>query len=177
MSTTKRKYIYTIGHSTHSLKEFLAMLTSVGVEVVADVRSLPGSRKFPQYNQDALADSLRKHTIEYTYFEDLGGRRKTTPDSKNKVWRNESFRGYADYMETDSFKAELKKLEEVASSKKVAVMCAEAVWWRCHRSMIADILKAESWEILHIMGKNKTTEHPYTQPAKVTKGKLTYEED
>lgn len=177
MSTSKQRTIYTIGHSTHSLEEFLNMLQSVGVEVVADVRSMPGSRKFPQYNQDALADSLRKHKIEYKYFEDLGGRRKTTPDSKNTVWRNESFRGYADYMETDAFKEGLKELEKVASSKKVAIMCAEAVWWRCHRSMIADILKAESWEVLHIMGENKTTEHPYTQPAKVTNGKLTYKED
>ncbi|HLS29950.1 MAG TPA: DUF488 domain-containing protein [Flavobacteriaceae bacterium] len=169
--------IWTIGHSTRTFDEFIVMLKSFSIKTLVDVRSMPGSNKFPQYNQDVLQKSLKDNQIDYKYFEDLGGRRKPNPNSKNTIWRNKSFRAYADYMETEEFNDALEKLEKLASKTPVAIMCAEAVWWRCHRSMIADALKAKGWKVTHIMNKNKATEHPYTQPAQVTDGQLKYGEE
>jgi uncharacterized protein (DUF488 family) len=166
--------LWTIGHSTREFEEFLELLQSQNIQILVDVRHFPGSRKFPQYNKDQLINSLPKENIEYIHLVDLGGRRKVQPDSKNTVWRNASFQGYADYMETAPFKNALKKLKEIASEKRTAIMCSEAVWWRCHRSMIADILKAEGWTVLHIMAENNAPEHPFTAPAKVVDGKLDY---
>ncbi len=177
MTKESAKTIYTIGHSTHSLEEFLAMLKASKIELLVDVRSFPGSRKFPHFKKEALAESLPQENIAYKHIKDLGGRRTPRPESKNAVWRNKSFRGYADYMETDAFKESLNTLKKLAKSKHVAIMCAEAVWWRCHRSMIADALKAEGWEVLHIMAENKQTEHPYTRPAKIVDGELVYKAD
>ncbi len=174
LSSGSQKEIWTIGHSTHSIEEFLEWLAAFSIVRLADVRSLPGSAAFPQFNQDRLRESLEKNGIEYSYFKDLGGRRKYKADSKNTIWRNKSFRAYADYMETIDFKAGLKELKELAGQERTAVMCAEAVWWRCHRSMIADALKAEGWEVRHIMGAGKATEHPYTKPAKIKNGRLYY---
>lgn len=174
MSVEAANIIWTIGHSTHPIEEFLGWLSSFTITDLADVRSLPGSNKFPQFNQEQLAKTLKENGITYHYFKNLGGRRKYNADSKNTIWRNKSFRAYADYMETPEFKEALTELKELASSKRTAVMCAEAVWWRCHRSMIADALKAKGWEVEHIMGEGKTTEHPYTQPAKIKKGQLYY---
>jgi uncharacterized protein (DUF488 family) len=171
------KEIWTIGHSTHPLKEFVEMLQSAAIEVVVDIRSLPGSNKFPQFNKEALEKSLSENGIEYLHLENLGGRRKTKPDSKNMIWRNKSFRGYADYMETAQFKEGLKKLQSLALEKHTAMMCSEAVWWRCHRSMVSDELKAQDWKVWHIMGVDKVTEHPYTQPAKIVNGELSYHTD
>ncbi|AFL82467.1 hypothetical protein Aeqsu_3029 [Aequorivita sublithincola DSM 14238] len=168
------KTIWTIGHSTRSLEEFLILLNSFNIKTLVDVRHYPGSRKFPQFNKDSLEVSLPEYGIEYTHLVNLGGRRKPIPNSKNDAWRLDSFKGYADYMETETFQKSLKILEEIASEKNTAIMCAEAVWWSCHRSMISDILKVEGWTVLHIMGENKATEHPYTAPAKVVDGKLNY---
>lgn len=168
------KTLWTIGHSTREFDRFLELLQSNGIETLADVRHYPGSRKFPQYNKDQLENSLPKKNIEYIHLVDLGGRRKVQPNSKNDAWRNASFQGYADYMETVPFKNALEKLKEIASEKRTAIMCSEAVWWRCHRSMIADILKAEGWTVLHIMAENNVPEHPFTSPAKVVDGKLDY---
>lgn len=112
--------------------------------------------------------------IAYCYIKDLGGRRKYHKDSKNTIWRNKSFRAYADYMETKSFDEGLKVLKSLAKEKRTAIMCAEAVWWRCHRSMIADALKAEGWSVRHIMGVDKAMEHPYTKPAKIKNGQVFY---
>lgn len=171
-----KKQIWTIGHSTHTENEFLEMINSFEIKNLVDVRSLPGSRKFPQFNKENLEIIMPENRISYFHFTDLSGRRKVVPNSKNTTWRNPSFQGYADYMQTDDFKKGLQKLEKLALEKRTAFFCSEAVWWRCHRSMISDALKAESWEVCHIMAKNKCTDHPYTQPAKIIHGKLTYQE-
>lgn len=166
--------IWTIGHSTHPLKEFVAMLKSFQIEVVADIRSFPGSRRYPYFNKEALTVSLPENNIEYTHLKALGGRRKTLPNSHNTGWRLDAFRGYADYMETDDFKKAVQELELLADTKRVAFMCAEAVWWRCHRSMVSDYLKHAGWTVEHIMGIEKGEEHPYTSPARIVENKLVY---
>jgi len=173
----KEKIIYTIGHSTHTLEEFVALLKSFNIEFLADIRSFPGSRKFPHFNKENLPASLAENNIEYIHLRNLGGRRKVNPESCNTGWRVAAFRGYADYMETESFKKAIQELEQIASAKRVAYMCAEAVWWRCHRSLVSDYLKNEGWTVLHIMGVGKSTEHPYTAPAKIIDGKLDYSKD
>lgn len=171
------KIIWTIGHSTHDLEEFIAMLQSCNIEVVADIRSLPGSRKFPQFDKEALEISLPAHGIQYLHLPNLGGRRKVKPDSKNTSWRHPAFRGYADFMETEQFREAIAQLEILASEQHISLMCAEAVWWRCHRSMVADQLKVNGWTVNHIMGVGKVTEHSYTQPAHIVNGKLNYLSD
>ncbi len=171
-----RKIIYTIGHSTHTITHFIELLNSVGIKMLVDIRSLPGSNKFPQFNQDNLIASLKENGIDYKYLTDFGGRRKVKKDSKNTRWRNDSFRGYADYMETNSFKNAIAELEKIALQQPTAFMCAEAVWWRCHRSMVSDFLKAKGWTVLHIMNTHKTEEHPYTSPARIVDGVVCYTE-
>lgn len=166
--------IYTIGHSTHTIEKFIAMLTSFGIELLADIRTFPMSRRFPHFNSDRLNASLKEAGIAYEHFPDLGGRRKPLPDSPNKVWRVEGFRGYADYMATPAFEAAAQRLESVARSTTVCYMCSEAVWWSCHRSMLSDYYKSRGWTVLHIMGEHKSEEHPYTKPARIVDGKLTY---
>lgn len=166
--------IWTIGHSTRTLEEFLALLRSQEIEAIADVRRFPGSRKYPQFNADSLKDSLLEHAIEYEWFQELGGRRKPDPNSPNTVWRNPSFRAYADYMDTQEFSAGLERLTALADKKRTAIMCSEAVWWRCHRSLISDVLKVEGTEVLHILELGKAVEHPYTSAAQVVNGHLTY---
>lgn len=168
------KTIWTIGHSTRSIEEFIKLLNSFKIETLVDVRHFPGSRKFPKYNKESLTVSLPENKIEYKHLVDLGGRRKPEPNSKNDAWRLDSFKGYADYMQTEQFQHSLSILKEIASEKRTAIMCAEAVWWSCHRSLIADILKVEGWKVMHIMSENSATEHPYTQPAKIVDGKLDY---
>jgi len=167
--------IWTIGHSTRSLEEFILMLQSCNIQVVADIRSFPGSRKFPHFNKEVLAETLPGKEIQYVHIKDLGGRRKANPNSKNTGWRHIAFRSYADYMETETSRRVLKNLEKIASEKRTAFMCSEAVWWRCHRSMVADFLKLHGWKVLHIMGIDKITEHAYTAPARVLNGELNYE--
>ncbi len=166
--------IWTIGHSTRNLAEFLELLAVNNIEAVADVRSYPGSRKFPHFNARGLAASLSANGIEYVPFKQLGGRRKTRPDSPNTVWRHAAFRGYADYMETVEFADGIESLLELARLKRTAVMCAEAVWWRCHRSMISDHLKAAGVTVEHIMDGEKNAIHPYTSAARIESGKLVY---
>jgi uncharacterized protein (DUF488 family) len=167
--------IWTIGHSTRDFDEFVGLLRENDVRLIADVRSFPGSRKYPQFNKDILETSLPQHGIDYTHLKLLGGRRRAKPDSKNTAWRNESFRGYADYMETDEFKKAIDELMDLAEDQRTAIMCSEAVWWRCHRSMISDHLKAHDITVLHIMDEGKVVEHPYTAAASVIDGKLSYE--
>lgn len=174
MKTNQSKTVWTIGHSTHSLDELVAMLHSFNIETVVDIRSYPGSRKFPQFNKEALEVSLPENNIEYLHLKKLGGRRKVNPESKNTTWRHTAFRGYADYMESESFAEGIKELIVIALEKRTAYMCSEAVWWRCHRSMVSDYLKAHGWDVQHIMGVNKASEHPYTQPARIVAGELTY---
>lgn len=177
MNSSCKNTIYTIGHSTHSIEEFISMLQSFNIQILVDVRSLPGSRKFPQFNAENLKISLKENNIQYIYMKNLGGRRKLDKDSKNDLWRNPSFRSYADYMETPEFEKAVHELEEIACHQTVAYMCAEAVWWRCHRSMISDYLKAKSWKVMHIMAEGKATEHPYTSPARIEGDQVHYYEN
>ncbi len=167
--------IWTIGHSTRSFEEFASLLHTQGVALVADVRLYPGSKRYPHFNKENLEGLLRGSGIGYRHFPDLGGRRKPGPDSPNIAWRHTAFRGYADYMETEAFALALKELEVLGKEGPTAFMCSEAVWWSCHRSLIADALKAEGWTVLHIMGEGKAKEHPYTAPARVVDGRLRYD--
>jgi uncharacterized protein (DUF488 family) len=169
--------IYTIGHSTRSLDAFTDLLSKNHIEVVADVRSLPGSRKFPQFNAEALEVSLPEHGIEYIPFKQLGGRRKVRSDSPHTVWRHKAFRGYADYMDTEDFENGIETLITLARTKRTAIMCAEAAWWRCHRSLVSDYLKARGWTVMHIMGIGKSEEHRYTSPAKIIGNEILYSKE
>ena len=153
------------------------MLDQVGIKLLADVRLLPGSRRYPQFNQDVLQHSLVEGGINYEHFPELGARRKPRPDSTNTAWRNDAFRGYADYMETPAFQNGAERLLEVADrTGPTAVMCAEAVWWRCHRGLIADFLKSRGVEIIHILDAGRTAPHPFTSAARVVAGRLSYSE-
>ena len=179
MSDTSQEEVklWTVGHSSRSLDELLEILRSAGIEVVADVRRFPGSRKFPRFGSDALAASLREAGIGYEHFPELGGRRRSSPDSPNTAWRNESFRAYADYMATSGFAKGIDRLLELAQRQRVAVMCSEAVWWRCHRGLIADHLKVRGHEVVHLLSPDRHDEHPYTSAARVVDGRLDYGAD
>ncbi len=170
------KEIWTIGHSTRTLEHFAEMLQSFNIELLADIRSFPGSRRVPQFNKETLEKSMPAGGIAYVHLKLLGGRRQVHKDSKNTGWRHPAFRGYADYMETDDFKTGIEQLEAMAIQQRTAYMCSEAVWWSCHRSMVSDYLKLNGWLVHHIMEVNKATEHTYTQPAKIVNGKLFYGE-
>ena len=174
MDSLKEKLIWTIGHSTRELEVLIAMLQSFAITLVADIRSFPGSRRYPQFNKEALEKSLPENHIQYLHIKELGGRRKALPGSLNAAWRNAAFRGYADYMETSDFRKGIQILEEAALKQKTAFMCSEAVWWRCHRSMVADYLKVQGWKPMHIMDIGKAIEHPFTSAATVLDGRLTY---
>ncbi len=171
---SKKLSIWTIGHSTLSIDDFVGRLKSFEIQVLADVRSFPGSRRYPHFNKENLARSLAAAGVEYLHFRDLGGRRRPRPDSRNIAWRNESFRGYADYMETDDFQKGVARLLDVAREQRTAIMCSEAVWWRCHRSMISDYLKANGIAAIHIMAPGKSEVHPFTSAAAIVNGRLSY---
>jgi uncharacterized protein (DUF488 family) len=166
--------IWTVGHSTHSILEFAAILQAHHIAALADVRRFPGSRKFPQFNQEEFSKYLERDGIEYAHFPELGGRRRARPDSPNTIWRNESFRGYADYMMTESFQLGIQRLLELVERKRTAIMCAEALWWQCHRSLISDFLKIHGCTVHHILSATKTEEHPFTSAARIVDGKLSY---
>ncbi|MDX9740467.1 MAG: DUF488 domain-containing protein [Gammaproteobacteria bacterium] len=168
------KTIWTIGHSSRPLADFLALLQGREIGSVADVRRHAGSRSFPWFGADSLTHALQACHIAYVPFPDLGGRRRASPDSRNTIWRNASFRAYADFMETAEFSAARTRLERLALDTRTAIMCAEAVWWRCHRAMIADAFKANGWCVLHIMDGGKLVEHPYTSAASIERGSLVY---
>jgi uncharacterized protein (DUF488 family) len=175
MPKSEELVIWTIGHSTRTIEEFRELLDENRIEAVADVRSLPGSRKFPHFGAESLAVSLPAAGVEYLPFkQQLGGRRKALRDSPHTVWRNESFRGYADYMDTPEFRKGIDELLRLARDKRTVIMCAEAVWWRCHRSMIADYLKANGVTVEHILAPGKTQTHPFTSAATLVDGELTY---
>ena len=166
--------VWTVGHSTHSIEEFIELLRGHDIQIVVDVRHFPGSRRLPHFNKEALADALKAAGIGYEHLLELGGRRRARPDSHNLMWRNEAFRGYADYMETRPFCAGMERLLEIAARRRTVIMCAEALWWRCHRSLIADALKARGMRVLHILGGTKIQEHPYTSAAQLIHGRLSY---
>ena len=166
--------LWTIGHSTRSIDEFIEALKSFEIRTLADVRSFPGSRRCPQFNKENLRDSLAETGIDYIHLPDLGGRRRAKPDSLNMAWQSKTFRGYADYMETEAFQKGIARLLEAARERRTAIMCAEAVWWRCHRSLISDYLKANEVEVTHIMAAGKSAPHPFTSAASIVDGKLSY---
>src|SRR5437868_15459773 len=167
--------IWTIGHSTRAIDDFISLLEENEMKLLVDVRAWPSAKRYPQFNKDALAESLTAHGIRYEHFPELGGKRMSKPDSRNTAWRNTSFRGYADYMETEQFQKGIERLLDVAAeSGATAIMCAEAVWWRCHRSLIADYLKARGLEVMDTLGAKKVESHPYTSAARIVNGKLSY---
>ena len=170
--------LWTIGHSTRKIDNFISLLQENGIKLVADVRMYPGSKRYPQFGREALTKSLGEARIDYVHFQELGGRRRAKPDSKNTAWHNEMFRGYADYMETDDFGKGVERLVDLAEkSGPTAIMCAEAVWWRCHRSLISDYLKARGVEVLHILDSKEVEPHPFTSAAQIVNGKLNYAEE
>lgn len=166
--------IWTIGHSTRSAEEFNEILLAHQIGALVDVRSFPGSRRYPHFNRQELANNLEAIGVLYSHNSQLGGRRRPSPNSKNSAWKNASFRAYADHMEGDEFREGIEKLLEVASTRRTAMMCAEALWWRCHRSLIADYLKSKGFDVIHIIDGKKTEAHPYTSAARIVDGELTY---
>jgi uncharacterized protein (DUF488 family) len=169
--------LWTIGHSNRPLDALIAMLRAHGVEVLVDVRTVPRSRYNPQFNRETLPDALAEAGIEYRHMPGLGGLRHARKDSVNTGWRNESFRGYADYMQTEEFEANLEALMQLAAERRVAVMCAEAVPWRCHRSLISDAVTARGGEVRHIMSADKADPHRMTSFARVEEKRVTYPPD
>jgi uncharacterized protein (DUF488 family) len=166
--------ILTIGHSTRTLPEFMEMLKAYHVTLVVDVRSVPRSRHNPQFNKETLPAALKQEGINYIHMPDIGGLRRPKPDSVNTAWRNKSFRGYADYMQTKEFAEQLLNLIALARKDCVAVMCAEALPWRCHRSLIADALVVRNVKVEHIISKDSVIRHELTEWAHVEGTKITY---
>ncbi|HEY5404265.1 MAG TPA: DUF488 domain-containing protein [Pyrinomonadaceae bacterium] len=165
---------WTVGHSTRSADEFGNLLRSHQIKILVDVRSYPSSSRHPHFEKRALSEYLSALDILYIHAPLLGGRRSPKKDSSNTAWRNASFRAYADYMETAPFQQGVRELLEVAARERTAIMCAESLWWRCHRSLISDYLKAKGVSVLHILSETKTELHPYTAAAKIVDGELSY---
>ena len=166
--------LWTIGHSTREWEVFTGMLRDAGIDVLVDVRRFAGSRRNPQFSGETMAETLPEAGIEYLPVPDLGGRRKPDPDTRNTAWRNASFRGYADYMGTPPWQSARDRLASLASRRRVAIMCAEALWWQCHRGLISDDFKAHGWEVIHLAAPGRSEEHPYTSAARVVDGELDY---
>jgi uncharacterized protein (DUF488 family) len=164
--------LFSIGHSTRDLSDFIALLRENGIGRLADIRRYPGSRRYPHFSREALSLSLPAEGIDYLHMPELGGRRQPLPDSRNTAWRNEQFRAYADHMATDEFREAIDKL--VASPKRTAYMCAEAVPWRCHRQLVSDELIRRGFEVIHILGKGQTQPHSLNPRAIVEDEHLTY---
>ena len=167
--------IWTIGHSTLAIESFLDALAANAIALLVDVRRFPGSRRHPQFGRDALRQALAARGIDYAHYDALGGRRRPRADSRNTAWRNDSFRGYADYMETADFARAIDALLGEAATRRVAVMCAEMLWWQCHRGLIADYLKARGHLVTHIGAGGKTEAHPFTSAARIIDGRLSYQ--
>ncbi|MGE5443838.1 MAG: DUF488 family protein [Ignavibacteriales bacterium] len=172
----KKPVIFTIGHSTRPINDFIILLQAHGVKEIVDVRSIPMSRHNPQFNADALKQSLQRRHIQYKHLKKLGGLRHTKKDSVNLGWHNPSFRGFADYMARPEFREGLEALTKIAKIRGTAIMCAEAVLWRCHRSLIADALTKKGWMVRDIISPTVTTKHRLTSFLKVRRGQLIYPE-
>ena len=168
--------ILTIGHSTRPIDEFIELLRQHGVERLVDIRTIPRSQRNPQFNREALAKSLEDKSIGYVHLKELGGLRHPRHDSLNTGWRNDSFRGYADYMQTVEFEEALRRLLELCEGKRCAAMCAEAVPWRCHRSLLADALVARGIPVEHILGRSRRDVHRLTPFARIESGRVIYPE-
>lgn len=174
MPRNKRPRIFTIGHSTRTLHELISIIDSQKLKLLIDVRTVPKSRYNPQFDQSRISKRLAKHGIEYRHMAGLGGLRHTRKDSPNKAWHNLSFRAYADYMMTDEFKNSLCRLINLSKRKRLVMMCAEAVPWRCHRSLIADALLARGYQVFDLLGRGPPRPHKMTPFAKVRKGEIRY---
>ena len=168
--------LWTIGHSTREWEVFVAMLDAAGIRTLVDVRRFAGSRRNPQFSGEVMAKSLPGAGIAYVPMVDLGGRRTPSKESPNTRWRNASFRGYADYMDTLGYRDARNALARLASASPTAVMCAEAMWWQCHRGLISDDFKADGWNVIHLVSPGRSEEHPYTGAALIVDGRLTYAE-
>jgi uncharacterized protein (DUF488 family) len=166
--------IYTIGHSTRSIEEFVNILHTYQIEIVVDIRTIPKSRHNPQFEGSKLENSLENAGMSYIHIRELGGLRDPKKDTKNLEWRNTSFRGYADHMETREFEKGLEMLKKIASEHPTVILCAEAVPWRCHRFLIADALTIQGWDVFHILTERLSNKHKLTEFLKVTNGKLSY---
>ena len=173
-ATPEHPVMLTIGHSTHELAEFIGLLLAHGVTKIADVRTIPRSRRNPQFNQETLPGALKAAGIGYIHLPGLGGLRHARPDSPNMAWRNASFRGFADYMQTAEYAESLEQLVELAAKERIALMCAEVVPWRCHRSLIADSLTVRGIAVEHIMSKTHRQPHVLTAWARVEGTRITY---
>lgn len=167
--------VFTIGHSTRPIGEFIALLRSFGATRLVDIRIAPGSRRHPHFAGDALAQSLADAGILYVHRKDLGGRRRPRPDSPHVGWRNEGFRGYADHMESEAFRRALDEVVEHARTETIALMCAEAVPWRCHRQLVADALTVRGVEVIHILGPGESQEHVLPPFARPDGGRVIYD--
>lgn len=174
MIKKKRAPIFTIGHSTRSLDDFIVLLREHGIKQLIDIRTIPKSRHNPQFNQADLRHALKNKRIGYRHMKGLGGLRHAHKDSINMAWKNASFRGFADYMQTDAFNENLEKLMGHARKKQIAIMCAEAVPWRCHRSLIGDALQVHGFDVENIISHTKTESHTITPWAKVRGTKIWY---
>jgi len=172
------KRIFTIGHSTHPIEEFLALLSQHEILALADVRSYPSSRKWPQFNQDELQRAVERAEIEYRWFKSLGGRRHSKDSSSpHTAWQIPAFRSYADYADSSDFRDGLDELIALAEHKRAAYMCSEGLWWRCHRRIISDHLVVRGWTVMHIMPAGKLVEHSLPDFARVVDGRLIYDSD
>lgn len=167
--------IWTVGHSNHSIEEFLGILKAHGIEAVLDVRRFPASRKWPHFNAERLAESLPASGIEYAGEPELGGRRKAKPGSPHTAWRVEAFRGYADFMDTPEFAEGLERAMALGRERRSALMCAEALPWRCHRSLIADALFAREWEVFEILSEREARPHELPDFARLEGARVIYD--
>jgi uncharacterized protein (DUF488 family) len=166
--------IYTVGHSTRSLADFVALIAAHGIRQLVDIRSIPRSRRHPHFSQDALSASLRDAGVVYRHAPALGGMRKPRSDSRNTAWKVVGFRGYADFMETTAFQGALDELVEASRTTSTAVMCAEAVWWQCHRQLVADALVARGVDVRHIMTPSTAPAHSLTDFAQIEDERVSY---
>lgn len=166
--------VWTIGHSTRRVEDLIGALAAYEIEVVADVRRFPGSRRLPQFSSGALEAELARAGIGYQWIGELGGRRRPAADSPNDAWRNASFRGYADFMATEEFATGLEVLVNLAEGARTAIMCAEVLWWRCHRRLIADLLTTLGYGVTHIRDARASEAHRIMDPGRVVRGRLVY---
>jgi len=166
--------VWTIGHSTRTADALVHVLRAHEIEVVADVRRFPGSRRHPQFGMDALAGRLAADGLDYAWLSRLGGRRRGDAGPEHQGWRNPSFRAYAAYTWTEDFARGLEELLHIAEARRTTVMCSELLWWRCHRALIADVLRFLGMQVVHIVDEAPGTPHPYTSPARIVGGELTY---
>lgn len=169
--------IWTVGHSTRTLDEFVATLAAYDIELIADVRRFPGSRRLPQFGAAELESCLAKNHISYKWLPSLGGRRQALPDSPNTAWTHPAFRGYADHVASEEFAEGLEELLVLSGGLRTAIMCAEVLWWRCHRRIISDVLVTLGVDVIHIRDSSFSEHHKLAAPARLVDGQLSYQPD